>query len=99
MLVPTANGAREVPDRRHGDQAIASWHSRRVVMQGEAAQGRLEPFPLRLNRNGALDSCFDAFSSREPAPTSLENALDGALAPVRQNDVHGVAIARRSSGG
>src|SRR6185437_8738473 len=23
----------------------------------------------------ALDSCFDAFSSREPVPTSLENAL------------------------
>src|SRR6185437_6809453 len=35
----------------------------------------LEPFPFRLNRNGALDSCFDAFSSREPVSTSLENAL------------------------
>jgi hypothetical protein len=28
-----------------------------------------------LNRNGALVSCFDAFSSREPVSTSLENAL------------------------
>src|SRR5580698_2564311 len=43
----------------------------------------LEPFPFRSNRNGALDSCFDAFSSREPVSTpdqvrgrlSLENAL------------------------
>ncbi len=35
----------------------------------------LEPFPSRLNRNGALGFCFDAFSSREPASTSLENAL------------------------
>jgi hypothetical protein len=36
----------------------------------------LEPFPFRLNRNGALDSWFDAFSRREPVSTSLENALD-----------------------
>jgi hypothetical protein len=28
-----------------------------------------------VNQNGALISCFDAFSSREPEPTSLENAL------------------------
>src|SRR3979490_1957985 len=35
----------------------------------------LEPFPFRLNRNGAPDSLFDAFSSREPVPTSLENAF------------------------
>src|SRR6185312_1534144 len=40
----------------------------------------LEPFPFRLNRNGALDSCFDAPSSREPVSTSLENALDQAEA-------------------
>src|SRR6266496_4248410 len=45
----------------------------------------LEPFPFRLNRNGALFPCFDAFSSREPVSTpdqvqgrlSLENALIG----------------------
>jgi hypothetical protein len=36
---------------------------------------RLEPFPFRLNRNGGSLSCFDAFSSREPVSTSLENAL------------------------
>src|SRR6266576_2338195 len=43
----------------------------------------LEPFPFRLNRNGALSLCFDAFSSCEPVSTpdqvrgrlSLENAL------------------------
>jgi hypothetical protein len=28
-----------------------------------------------LNRNGGSLSCFDAFSSREPVSTSLENAL------------------------
>src|SRR4051812_13359071 len=31
--------------------------------------------PFRLNRNGTLDSSFDAFSCREPVSTSLENAL------------------------
>src|SRR6266702_1042167 len=29
-----------------------------------------------MDRNGALASCFDAFSSREPVSTSLENALE-----------------------
>ena len=50
----------------------------------------LEPFPFRLNRNGALSFCFDAFSSREPVSTpdqvrgrlSLENALKLAM-PLR----------------
>jgi hypothetical protein len=28
-----------------------------------------------LNQNRALGFCFDAFSSREPAATSLENAM------------------------
>jgi hypothetical protein len=36
-----------------------------------------------LNQNGALVFCFDAFSSREPVPTSLENALSRALAGAR----------------
>ena len=40
----------------------------------------LESFPFRWIRNGALDSCFDAFSSREPVSTSLENALTGVVA-------------------
>src|SRR5215831_4758292 len=31
--------------------------------------------PFRLHRNGGSDLLFDAFSSREPATTSLENAL------------------------
>jgi hypothetical protein len=31
-----------------------------------------------LNRNGALDSWFDAFSLPEPVYTSLENALHWA---------------------
>ena len=42
--------------------------------------------PFRFYRNGALDSCFDAFSSREPVSTSLENALaersNGVLASM-----------------
>jgi hypothetical protein len=33
----------------------------------------LEPF--RSDSIGTEASCFDAFSSREPVPTSLENAL------------------------
>src|ERR1700742_507685 len=37
--------------------------------------GGMEPFPLRSYRNGSPDSRFDAFSSREPVPTSLEIAL------------------------
>jgi urease accessory protein len=34
-----------------------------------------EPFPFRLDRNGGSGSSVVAFSSREPVPTSLENAL------------------------
>src|ERR1700733_5651303 len=30
----------------------------------------------RIRTDHALDSCFDAFSSREPVSTSLENAMD-----------------------
>jgi hypothetical protein len=29
---------------------------------------------LGMSHDGPQDSCFDAFSSREPAPMSLENA-------------------------
>ncbi|NLS75210.1 hypothetical protein E3H11_41530, partial [Bradyrhizobium brasilense] len=37
---------------------------------------RLEPFPFRWNRNGKGSRFLsDAFSSREPVSTSLENAL------------------------
>src|ERR1700684_1743735 len=35
----------------------------------------LEPFGSDCIRTEALIFCFDAFSSREPVPTSLENAL------------------------
>jgi hypothetical protein len=43
----------------------------RAARQGSAGislfhAGILEPFPFRLNRNGALASCFDAFSLRDP---------------------------------
>jgi cyclohexadienyl dehydratase len=36
-----------------------------------------------LNQNRALDSCFDAFSSREPVPTSLENAITKERSMIR----------------
>src|ERR1700723_3862293 len=57
----------------------------------------LEPFPFRWNRNGALDSCFDAFSSREPVSTSLENALE--LDATRQGAVHDEVRSRDEAGG
>jgi hypothetical protein len=44
----------------------------------------LEPFPFRWNRNGGSTSLFDAFSSREPVSTSLENAL--AIGSVTRNN-------------
>ena len=49
----------------------AMWLYHLVLFRGAG----LEPFPFRWNRNVALVFCFDAFSSREPVPTSLENAL------------------------
>jgi hypothetical protein len=42
----------------------------------------LEMFRFMLNRNISRFFCYDAFSSREPAPTSLENAMDEPLRPV-----------------
>jgi hypothetical protein len=45
-----------------------------------------EPFPFRCNRNGGFSSLFDAFSSREPASTSLENALAYRAAKCLQID-------------
>jgi hypothetical protein len=35
-----------------------------------------EQFSIHLDRSLALAFCFNAFSSREPVSTSLENALD-----------------------
>jgi hypothetical protein len=42
-----------------------------------------EPFSFRLNRNGGSGSLFDAFSSREPVSTSLENALNQLTVSLR----------------
>jgi hypothetical protein len=36
----------------------------------------LERVRFELNHDRALSFCFDAFSSREPVSTSLENALN-----------------------
>ncbi|AUC93749.1 hypothetical protein CWS35_05120 [Bradyrhizobium sp. SK17] len=46
--------------------------------------GREAGAPSRWNQNGAPGFCLDAFSSREPVSTSLENALapHPVLAPV-----------------
>ena len=55
------------------------------VLEGKGAADDLEPFTIRLNRIGALDSYFYAFSSREPVSTSLENALMGeSMAAAKQ---------------
>src|SRR5688572_32941747 len=43
-----------------------------AVVMGVCRQ--LEPFPFRLNRNGALSLCLVAFSRRKPVSTLLENA-------------------------
>jgi hypothetical protein len=56
------------PVRRHCERSEA-------IHQPTCQTPALEPFPIRLNRIGALVFCFYAFSSREPASTSLENAL------------------------
>src|ERR1700733_11925752 len=56
----------------------------------------LEPFPFRWNRNGALDSCFDAFSSREPVSTSLENALVSDRPRQQVVDLAGEPISRKA---
>src|SRR5437667_7721891 len=45
---------------------------------------------FRLNRNGALSFCFDAFSSREPVSTSLENALERDNGFAREFDFAGL---------
>ncbi|QOZ16894.1 hypothetical protein XI02_19245 [Bradyrhizobium sp. CCBAU 21365] len=42
-----------------------------VLLIGWFPQGA---FPFRLNRNGAPDSCVDAFSSRGPVASLCENA-------------------------
>jgi acetyltransferase len=42
---------------------------------GDGSLG-LERVRFELNHDRALSFCFDAFSSREPVSTSLENALD-----------------------
>src|SRR5580698_10335529 len=65
----------------------------------------LEPFPFRSNRNGSLDSCFDAFSSREPVSTpdqvrgrlSLENALARTRLLIRCNGSLGAASTKQPS--
>jgi hypothetical protein len=75
--------------------------AREQLAEAARSAAALEPFPFRLNRNGALVSCFDAFSLREPVSTSLENALaaiaSGLAFPVivRPRGSHaGVGLAR-----
>ncbi|NEU97240.1 hypothetical protein FNJ47_15700 [Bradyrhizobium sp. UFLA 03-164] len=50
-------------------------------MAAAARRHRIAPSraSFRLNRNEAPDFCFDAFSSREPGSTSLENALEQSI--------------------
>src|SRR6201994_2169198 len=46
---------------------------------GQVLWAALSIFGSDWIRTDALDSCFDAFSSREPVSTSLENALTDGL--------------------
>src|SRR5690242_4913925 len=69
-----------------GCTGAARERGRRAPAIAVRQRGVLGAVPFRLNRNGALDSCFDACSSREPASTSLENALDLARGPPRNLD-------------
>ena len=55
-----------------------------AVRPGTAPTPPLERFPNRSVRCNALGFCFDAFSSREPVSTSLENPL-GDLAQSAAN--------------
>src|SRR6185437_3438461 len=58
---------------------LSAWQSRQQTPGPDHARAKdltgLEPFPFRLNRNGGSISLSDAFSSREPVSTSVENAL------------------------
>jgi hypothetical protein len=56
----------------------------------------LEPFPFRRDRNGAPDSCSDAFSLREPVPTSLENAMETEAFKAEIARLEDVAAAYRA---
>jgi hypothetical protein len=61
----------------------------------------LGPYRFGLNQNRALTFYFDAFSSREPVPTSLENALvwwvrnPTPLWPAQQGRRAGIRDVRR----
>jgi hypothetical protein len=44
-----------------------------------------------LNQNRTLAFCFDAFSSREPVSTSLENAIVRCSRRSRLATVHGLS--------
>jgi hypothetical protein len=59
------NNTDDIPQRQSRPNHLKPRHSSRALTLRQDG-----------SRNGALDFCFDAFSSREPASTSLENALD-----------------------
>jgi hypothetical protein len=46
-------------------------------LPGRAGENRPGAFSVSIESKRALDSRFEAFSSREPVPTLLENALKG----------------------
>ncbi|AJA59140.1 MULTISPECIES: hypothetical protein [Bradyrhizobium] len=55
-----------------------------------------EPFPLRRNRNGTLDSYFEAFSLPEPVSTSPESALEIETLKAEVARLEAVAAAYRA---
>jgi hypothetical protein len=54
---------------------VAEGDNRASAIKHRRNSRYLERVRFELNHDRALSFCFDAFSSREPVPTSLENAL------------------------
>jgi hypothetical protein len=54
----------------------------RIKRDGRAAESSLHAEPIETRRRQALGFCFNAFSSREREPASLENTLDIISASV-----------------
>ena len=62
-------------------------------------QQRPGPFPFRSNRNGAPDSCCDAFSSREPGPLRWKTLYAGFPAMPTSARLNGTGPSDRNHDG
>src|ERR1700729_211688 len=80
------------------EMTIEGWRGQIDYLAGYGFESRT---PFRWNRNGVLVFFSDAFSSREPVPTSLENALSLIGGPALENRhvlVGPCAVARHGAG-